>query len=99
MSASVDDIDQPTVTRRLSPRARASLAGDSRRVADDGGDEPTVVVQRHAGPAPEAQAAGTSSLQSAARIVQQLEAMPERTLVRFAAPLLLMVAQLRNSIE
>jgi type VI secretion system protein ImpK len=100
MSTAGDDIDQPTVTRRLSPRARTALGGgDTRRGADDGGDEPTLVVQRHVGPVPEAMAAASSSLQSAARIVQQLEAMPERTLVRAAAPVLLIVAQLRNSIE
>ena len=99
MSASADDIDQPTVTRRLSPRARTSLGSSSRGPADEGGDEPTVVVQRHVGPTPDTLAAASSSLQSAARIVQQLEAMPERTLVRAAAPILLMVAQLRNSIE
>src|SRR5262249_43247583 len=43
--------------------------------------------------------ASSSSLQNASRIIQQLEAMPERTLVRAAAPVLLIIAQLRNSIE
>jgi len=95
MSASVDEIDQPTVTRRLSPRARTSLA-DTRATQDD---EPTLVVQRHVAPPPGTETAGASSLQGAARIVQQLDAMPERTLARTAAPLLLIVAQLRNSIE
>jgi type VI secretion system protein ImpK len=99
MSAPADDIDQPTVTRRLSPRARTALGAAEARRPADGDDEPTVVVQRHLGPTPEAQAAASSSLQSAARIVQQLDAMPERTLVRCAAPILLMAAQLRNSIE
>ena len=101
MSASgADDIDQPTVTRRLSPRARTALGSpEGRKALDDGGDEPTLVVQRHTGPAAETQAASSSSLRSASRVVQQLEAMPERTLARAAAPVLLIIAQLRNSIE
>lgn len=100
MSMPADDIDQPTVARRLSPRARTALsANEPRRPVDDNGDEPTVVVQRQYGTPNDPQAGSSSSFQNAARIIQQLEAMPERTLVRAAAPILLMVAQLRNSIE
>jgi type VI secretion system protein ImpK len=99
MSGAAEDLDQPTVARRLTPRARTALgAAEPRRMPDDHDDEPTLVVQRHSGSAAEAQA-GLSSLQNASRIVQQLEAMPERTLVRAAAPVLLVIAQLRNSIE
>lgn len=100
MSASADDVDQPTVTRRLPPRARTALgAAEARRTTDEADDEPTLVVQRHIGPTGDGQGSSSSSLQNAARIVQQLEAMPERTLVRAAAPVLLVIAQLRNSIE
>lgn len=92
MSYSGDDNDAPTVLRHLSPRARTALGGA------DNGEEPTVVVRQvpaSAGAAPPPDA----SLQNALAIVQQLEGSPERKLVRAAAPLLLIVAQLRNSTE
>ncbi|MGX5851230.1 type IVB secretion system protein IcmH/DotU [Mesorhizobium sp. PL10] len=72
--------------------------GEARQPADDGEDEPTVAVQRPRG-APADMQAGSSFLQGVARVVQQLDTMPERTLVRAAAPLFLIIAQLRNSIE
>jgi len=101
MGPPFDDNDPPTVTRHLSPRARTALASDDPTAPPgDLGDEPTVVVMQRPQTAPQdPQSSNASSLQNAARIVQQLDASPERTLVRAAAPLLLLVAQLRNSIE
>ncbi|MDL2398816.1 type IVB secretion system protein IcmH/DotU [Rhizobium mayense] len=94
MSEAGEESDHPTIARRLSPRARTALATQSEE------DAPTVVIHRHPNSPAEAPAAGgTSSLQSAAVIVQQLEATPERKLVRAAAPLLLIGAQLRNSVD
>lgn len=100
MTMQGENIDPPTVTRRLSPRARTALEGDGmRRQQDDDLDEPTVVQRRPPIAQPDMPAADSSSLANAARIVMQLEAAPERTLVRAAAPLLLVVAQLRNSVD
>ncbi|MBB3457475.1 type VI secretion system protein ImpK [Rhizobium sp. BK313] len=93
MSDAGEESDHPTIARRLSPRARTALAAQSEE------DAPTVVMHRQNNPPTEAPATGTSSLQSAAAIVQQLEATPERKLVRAAAPLLLIAAQLRNSVD
>lgn len=98
MTTPEDEVDPPTVARHLSPRARTSLGADQR--AGDGADEPTVVLRPSEASRPDMPGAtGAGSLQSAARIVQQLDVAPERTIVRAAAPLLLIVAQLRNSIE
>jgi type VI secretion system protein ImpK len=87
-----DDSD-PTIVKRLSPRARTALA------VQEADDDPTVVVQRNVAREPEQAAASGSPLQSTAALLQQLEADPERKLARAAAPLLLIVAQLRNSVE
>lgn len=92
MSISGDDHDAPTIFRQLSPRARTALGGA------EGGDEPTVVVRQQPAGA-ETPVAEGNSLQSAVAIVQQLDGAPERRLVRAAAPLLLIVAQLRASTE
>lgn len=95
MNGPFDDGEAPTVVRRMSPRARTTLGGT------DGGDEPTVMM-RHQTVEPAADApaqASSSSFQAIAGLVQQLEASPERVLVRAAAPLLLIVAQLRNSAQ
>ncbi|MBO3761679.1 type IVB secretion system protein IcmH/DotU [Ciceribacter sp. L1K22] len=63
-------------------------------------DEPTVVVrQQPAVASTSAPATDGNSLTSAVTLVQQLESAPERRLVRAAAPLLLIVAQLRASTE
>ncbi|MCL6707126.1 type IVB secretion system protein IcmH/DotU [Pseudomonas sp. R2.Fl] len=94
MSMSGDDHDAPTVFRQLSPRARTALGG-----ADTGGDEPTVVVRQQPDTSSSAPASDGNSLQSAVGLVQQLDSAPERRLVRAAAPLLLIVAQLRASTE
>lgn len=100
MSVSGENIDPPTVTRRLSPRARTALESDAARRGQDGDmDEPTVVMRRPPSTPPDMPVADSASLANAAHIVLQLEASPERTLVRAAAPLLLVVAQLRNSVE
>ncbi|MDE1993345.1 MAG: type IVB secretion system protein IcmH/DotU [Rhizobiaceae bacterium] len=93
MSDAGDGSDHPTIARRLSPRARTALAAQGEE------DAPTVVMQRQNAPSGEAPATSTSSLQSAAAVVQQLDATPERKLVRAAAPLLLIAAQLRNSVD
>lgn len=98
MSNPFDETDPPTVARRLSPRARTALSAQGSAAFDDD-DDPTVALHQRPQPVAEPEGGGNSSLQGAARIVQQLEAVPERTLVRIAAPLLLMVAQLRNSVE
>lgn len=87
------DESDPTVVRRLSPRARTALASAGQD------DDPTVVVQRNVARQPESAASGTSILQNTTVVLQQLEADPERRLVRAAAPLLLIAAQLRNSVE
>lgn len=100
MSVPGENIDPPTVTRRLSPRARTALESDAARRGQDGDmDEPTVVMRRPPSTPPDMPVADSASLANAAHIVLQLEASPERTLVRAAAPLLLVVAQLRNSVE
>ncbi|WP_269584529.1 type IVB secretion system protein IcmH/DotU [Roseibium sp. Sym1] len=68
-------------------------------------DEPTVAfVSPAAGPAAppaagQRQNGGSGNLQSASGIVRQLETDPERIIVRAATPLLLIISQLRNSIE
>jgi type VI secretion system protein ImpK len=90
MSNFGDDNDAPTIVRHLSPRARTALGGEM-------GDDPTVIVRQSLPPS--ANAGDASSLQSAINLVQQLDTAPERKLVRAAAPLLLIVAQLRNSTE
>ncbi|WP_117190038.1 type IVB secretion system protein IcmH/DotU [Rhizobium terrae] len=88
--SSFGDDDAPTVVRHLSPRARTALGGDT-------GEDPTVVVRQSL---PSSATVGdASSLQNAISLVQQLDTAPERKLVRAAAPLLLVVAQLRNSTE
>jgi type VI secretion system protein ImpK len=95
------DMDQPTVTRRLSPRLRTGIS-DSDIAADrasDFGDEPTVIVRRQPEAAEAVPPAGPESLQAAMLFVQQLEATRERTLVRAAAPLLLLMAELRGAID
>lgn len=99
MNGPSDNLDPPTVTRRLSPRARTALENAPAPGAQaEPADDPTVLVRRPPRPAPAAQPADTS-LANATDVVRQLEAAPERSLVRAAAPLLLVVAQLRNSVE
>ncbi|WP_319531153.1 type IVB secretion system protein IcmH/DotU [uncultured Cohaesibacter sp.] len=94
MSGEEDDFEQPTRFDWLSPRARTSLAQN-----DANGDEPPILVQSEPR-APKAPAAIEGGvLQNAANIVQKLDTLPERTLVRLAAPILIIVAQLRNSEE
>lgn len=91
MSNIGDDNDAPTVVRHLSPRTRTALGADT-------GEDPTLVVRQSLPSSAGAGDAG-SSLQNAVGLVQQLDTAPERKLVRAAAPLLLIVAQLRNSTE
>ncbi|GGB45907.1 hypothetical protein GCM10011316_17540 [Roseibium aquae] len=99
-----DDLEHPTVARRLSPRARTTLGAGAAPQADIE-DEPTVAfvttpdpAQAGAAPAREAlQPANT--FQETTTVLRQLEPIPERALVRAAAPLLLLIAQLRNAIE
>jgi len=93
MSGIPDDIDQPTVTQQISPRARTALAA-----AAPVDNEPTVVVRKPAAGGAPAEA-NTGSFQAAVAVLEQLESVNERKLVRAAAPLLLIVAQLRNSVE
>lgn len=93
MTPGDDDNDPPTVLRPLSPRARTALA------AGEPADEPTVVVRQAPPAATPAPAAAAAPLQSSVALVQQLDASPERRLVRAAAPLLLIAAQLRASTE
>lgn len=66
-------------------------------------DEPTIAFVSptdNSAPAPGAPAGGPGGdLQSAAGIVRQLDPDPERIIVRAAAPLLLIISQIRNSIE
>jgi len=98
-----DDLDHPTVARRLSPRARTSLGGSETAPADMD-DEPTVAFVTTPGPAqadppPFPDSGSPDSFQETTTILRQLEPVPERALVRAAAPLLLLIAQLRNSIE
>ncbi len=66
-------------------------------------DEPTIAFVSPTGspaatvsPTP---SEGNGNLQSAAGIVRQLDPDPERIIVRAAAPLLLIISQIRNSIE
>ncbi|MDL2408861.1 type IVB secretion system protein IcmH/DotU [Rhizobium calliandrae] len=84
------DDSAPRVVHQVSPRTRTALGADR-------GEDPTVVV-RQSLPSP-APVGDASSLRNAIRLVQQLDTAPERKLVRLAAPLLLIVAQLRNSTE
>lgn len=100
-----DDLDQPTVAKRLSPRARTALAGGGADMADSD-DEPTVAIvsPNYAGApsgagAPGPETKGGESLQAASAVLRQLDKDPEREIVRAAAPLLLIIGQLRNSIE
>lgn len=96
-----DDLDQPTVARRLSPRARTSLAGTD-GYASDSGDEPTVAIMGNDQDVPQPGGPVTSAdgaIPNTAGIIRQLEAEPERKIVRAAAPILLLIAQLRNSVE
>ena len=96
-----DDLDQPTVARRLSPRARTSLAGTD-VYASDSGDEPTVAIMGNDQDVPQPGGPVTSAdgaTPNTAGIIRQLEAEPERKIVRAAAPILLLIAQLRNSVE
>ncbi|MEO9527447.1 type IVB secretion system protein IcmH/DotU [Roseibium sp.] len=106
-----DDLDQPTVAQRLSPRARTSMA-ESQSAAGHEDDEPTVAFISSPGgpahastqasaPAPgvRTEGGGPGGLQSASSIVRQLETDPERVIVRAATPILLIISQIRNSIE
>lgn len=96
-----DDLDQPTVARRLSPRARTSLAGTD-VYASDSGDEPTVAIMGNDQDVPQPGGPVTSAdgaIPNTAGIIRQMEAEPERKIVRAAAPILLLIAQLRNSVE
>ncbi|MTI42570.1 type VI secretion system protein ImpK [Roseibium hamelinense] len=101
-----DDLDHPTVARRLSPRARTTLgAGDPVGLGDID-DEPTVafVAMPDAGQRPDQQFTGSpqarqETLQETTALLRQLDPVPERIIVRAAAPLLLLISQLRNSIE
>ncbi|POF33790.1 type IVB secretion system protein IcmH/DotU [Roseibium marinum] len=97
-----DDLDQPTVAQTLSPRARTSMA-QAEGMAGHEDDEPTVAfISPTAGAAMAVAGSGeamSGGLQSAAGIVRQLDPDPERAVVRAAAPLLLIISQLRNSIE
>lgn len=106
-----DDLDQPTVAQRLSPRARTSMVQAGAGANGDHGDEPTVAfVSQAAVQQPSAQGASApgeggpngqagSSVEAATSIVRLFDRIPERVLVRAAAPLLLLIAQLRNSID
>ena len=76
--------------------SRGSYAGEE--------DEPTVAFVSPTGGAPVSSAPSSPSgnggnLQSAAGIVRKLDPDPERVIVRAAAPLLLIISQIRNSIE
>jgi len=66
-------------------------------------DEPTVAfISPVGGPGTALASSGADAngdLQSAAGIIRQLEPDPERVIVRAAAPILLIISQLRNSIE
>lgn len=103
MSRSVSDIDQPTVARRLSPRARAASTDSADPVIRDLEtlEEPTIALVNTTASEPLSDARGNAaaSLQITVDFIRQLEVTPERSLVRAAAPLLLIVAQLRNSID
>jgi type VI secretion system protein ImpK len=103
-----DDLDQPTVAQRLSPRARTSMAQGSAG-AGDPGDEPTVAFVSQpsvAQPAQQAQpdpaapvSQNGSSVETATSIVRLFDRIPERVLVRAATPLLLLIAHLRSAID
>jgi type VI secretion system protein ImpK len=103
-----DDLDQPTVAQRLSPRARTSMAQGSAGTGDPG-DEPTVAFVSQpsvAQPAQQAQpdpaapvSQNGSSVESATSIVRLFDRIPERVLVRAATPLLLLIAHLRSAID
>ncbi len=97
------DVDQPTVAHRLSPRARTSLTtGQSGSETGPGsGDEPTVAILGSGGAltTTEDHSNRGAALQTAAVVVRQLPLNSERTITRAAAPLLLLIAQLRNTIE
>lgn len=100
MSAPADDIDQPTVTRLLHPRPRKNPVEPEAPAEFGGlGDEPTVVVRRPLAAAQETAPEAPEVLKGATSFLQQLEPTRERQLVRAAAPLLLIVAQLRTGIE
>jgi len=100
MSASADDMDQPTVTRRLRPQPRNSPVEPEPPTDFSGLDEePTVVVRRQPAQAHEPEPAAPEVLHGATLFLQQIEPTRERLLVRAAAPLLLIVAQLRTGID
>lgn len=100
MSAPADDIDQPTVTRLLRPRPRKGPVEPEAPAEFGGlGEEPTVVVRRPPAAAQEPPPEAPEVLKGATSFLQQLEPTRERLLVRAAAPLLLIVAQLRTGIE
>ncbi|MBS8262602.1 DotU family type IV/VI secretion system protein [Roseibium polysiphoniae] len=101
-----DDLDQPTVARRLSPRARTSLADMNTPASGarpDLGDEPTVAIlgeDQFGQKKPSANnGAPGGTVPTASTIVRLLEPEPERRIVRAASPLLLLISQLRNSVE
>ena len=64
MSDAGEASDYPTIARRLSPRARTALASQGEE------DAPTVVIHRQNNPPAETPSTGSSSLQSAAAVVQ-----------------------------
>lgn len=103
-----DDLDQPTVAQRLSPRARTTMAQAGGGPDGDHGDEPTVAFVNRADAAKtasgqklgeEAGMQGGASVEAATSIVRLFDRIPERVLVRAATPILLLIAQLRNSID
>lgn len=89
--------EQPAAMRRPSPRARAGNIADRAATPFFQDDEPTVTVLRMPGEEPKGQVRAPVA-GSAVGILQQLPNFPERVLVRAAAPLLLMIAQIRGSI-
>ena len=115
MTASADDFDPPTVAQVLSPRARTTMGRDGGAPTggpevvalqhhtpspfDDDADEPTVALAPRSQSLPEPPDTSSASVQNTSQVLQQLETSPERTLARAAAPILLIIAQLRNSIE
>lgn len=97
----MSEADQPTVALKLTPRAKASNANEPGAGGSAPGDEPTVALLRaptRRAPANTAESSDVS-LPMAVGFVHQLQNVPERALVRAAAPLLLVISQLRNSID
>ena len=131
-----EEFDPPTVTHRVSPRARSSMdsgatpqspqnaqsqpfpeVGDDPTIAlrqsgpqgpqgpqggqnyNQGADDTVVALQRRGSSDLDAREGRQTSLQSAALVVTNLDPVSERVLVRAAAPILLMISHLRNSVE